>query len=301
MEIREGAGLDENRYDQNFLNWLNKWGNRILWLALIALGLYVGNQWLGKYQRGQVDKAFGELQEVMMLDPTPEAMLAVASKHGDTRGIGAMARLGAADQYLGAVRRGLVVGAILAPDGSLLTQDEVLSEEDRAFYLDQAEAQYRAVWEKTGGSGEMAIHAIGAGFGMAAVAETRGNVEQASEWYTNVETLAAEHGFTDVAAHAVEMREGLADLDLNPRLYRGEELATPAEPDPPSDADIQEMIRRFQEEGGLEQLGGDGALEDDGTDGGADPGDPGEGDENGSGGAEPDGPGGEDPPTDPGG
>ncbi len=252
MDIKERAGLEETKFDQNFLNWFNKWGNRILWLALIALGLYVGNQWFGKWQRAQIDKAFSEYQEVFTIDPTPEAMLAVASKHGGTRGIGSMARLAAADQYLSAVRQGLVVGAILAPDGTLLTQDDALSDEDRAFYLDQAQTQYQMVFDENSADSDLAIHAMGAGFGMAAVAESRGELEKAGEWYTRVEALAGEHGYTDVVTRAAEMRGALAELEVSPRLYARAELPEPPATQDPIDrfdnAQIQEILRQMQEE-----------------------------------------------------
>ena len=282
MDIKEGAGREESQYDQNFLNWLNKWGNRILWLVLIALGLYLGNQYFGKWQRAGVDRAYAELQDVR-LNPTPEALLAIASKHGDTRGIGHMARLAAADQYLERVRTGIVLGAVASPDGTLFSQDDALSDEDRTLYLDQAQTQYQTVYNDTSTKPDLAIHAMGAGFGMGAVAESRGEIDLAGEWYTNVETLATDQGFTDVALHAADMREALADLVLNPRLYQNSELPEPPAPVIPaqpdlSDIDIEQLIRDAQaglelgpdeggdvntEEGADDQSGTDGA--DDGT------------------------------------
>ncbi len=289
MDIKEGAGREESQYDQNFLNWLNKWGNRILWLVLIVLGLYLGNQYLGKWQRAGVDKAYAELNEVGIIDPTPEAFLAVATKHGDTRGIGHMARLSAGDGYLNAVRRGLVLGAVPSPDGTLLSQDDVLSEDDRTFYLEQAQTQYQTVYDDTSEKPDLALHAIGAGFGLASVAETRGELDAAAEWFTKVETLASDLGYIDVVEHAGEMREALADLELNPNLYSNSDLPEPpvqeTEPDF-SDLDLEQLLRDAQAEIGptLEGVGdGDATGEDGGEESSTEETDDGSGDGNDSG------------------
>lgn len=246
--IREGAGLEESRLNQDFLNWLNKWGNRLLWLALIALGLYVGNIQLGKMGKAKVDRAFAAYQEVLAVDPTPERLIEIAQQFPDTRAVATMARLQAADLYLQSVRRGLVPGATVGEDGSVLTNDDLLNEDRRAWSLDRAEELYRGVFEASEGDRGMVLHAIGAGFGLAAIAESRFAADAARQWYERVAALGEKFAFPEAAAEANARIERLGEIATMAPLYERAALPESARiTDPTSqNLDLQRLISELE-------------------------------------------------------
>lgn len=248
-DIREGAGLEESKLNEVFIDWLNKWGNRILWVALIVLALYVGNIQLTKWRKAKIDRAFQEYQEILALDPTPEALLDIAQRHGGARGVPTMARLQAADLYLESVRLGLVPGATVGDDGSVLTEEDLLSEDQKAWSLDRADGLYGEVFDASAEDLGKVIFAIDAAFGKAAVAETRFDRESARSWYERVIALGEAHGYDEAVSYARERIEALDDLTTMPVLYASADLPESARvsDDPLSGLNIDDLLRQAQE------------------------------------------------------
>jgi len=256
-DIREGAGLDESRLNEDFLRWLSTWGNRLLWLALIALGLYVGNQYWKKMQRARVDRAFSQFEQALAIDPTPDGLLAVAHEFSGTRGVAHMATLNAADLYLRGVRQGLTFNATVDADGQVLTEDDLLSDEDRAVYLDQADTLYRQVFDDTSGRASEAIHAISAGFGLAAVAETREDLQSARSWYEKIESIAQDNGLSEAGEKARAFAARLETLGEVPRLYRQADLPERAPQPGIGDVDLESLMRQIDAQQGGDATSGD--------------------------------------------
>ncbi len=289
-DIREGAGLEESKLNEVFIDWLNKWGNRILWVALIVLALYVGNIQLTKWRKAKIDRAFQEYQEILAIDPTPEALLDIAQRHEGARGVPTMARLQAADLYLESVRLGLVPGATVGEDGSVLTEEDLLSEDQKARSLDRADGLYGEVFDASVDDVGTVIFAIDAAFGKAAVAETRFDRESARSWYEHVIALGEAHGYDEAVSYARERIEALDDLTTMPVLYASADLPESARvnDDPLSGLNIDDLLRQAQESSESEAQslqepandqddGGDGSVSDDtpaddpGGDGGREP------------------------------
>ncbi|MCC6678480.1 MAG: hypothetical protein IT436_15200 [Phycisphaerales bacterium] len=241
QQIRERAGLEEARLNVEFIDFLRKWGPIVLTIAAIAAG---GQFVWTKLKTAKVDKinrAFDEYNKsAMTSNPSPLALKAVADEFNGVRGIGLMARLDAADAYLRSVRAGLKPGATLKPDGSVETKDDLLSEQDRATYLTEAEALYNAVLTETSASPDHVMMSVSALYGLAAVAESRQETDKAKVYY---EQIAAKVEGGPYAYHATVAKNRIAELPKLaqlPKLYTIAELpkikGVDPEPPPPAPA-----------------------------------------------------------------
>jgi len=230
-QIREGAGLEESKLNVEFIEWLRRWSTPLMMVAAITAAGYFLYQ---RYERGQlakVDRAFAELDSARST-ANPESLKAVATEYEGVRAVPVLARLAAADAYLQAARTGVKPGAALKQDGTVAPED-LLAEKDRDATLGEAQALYQQVLDKTQGDEREALHAIGAAFGLAAVAESRGQLDQAKQQYDRVVALADKGGY---GAQGEIAKKRASDLPSNPdasRLYVKAELPTPPMPPPP--------------------------------------------------------------------
>lgn len=229
-QIREGAGLEESKLNVEFIAFLQKWSTpMLLVVALVALG-FVAYQRLEKARIDKVNRAFDELNGALNNpNPKPELVAAVANDYEGVRGVPALARLAAADRYLELVRKGIKAGATIGQDGTV-TKDDLMTEEDRTKALGEAERLYQQVLDKNSGNNAKALHAFGAAYGLAAVAECRGDLETAKKFYEKAGELAKYAGFDEQESLAKKRIEGLASLASVPKLYTKEELPKPPEP-----------------------------------------------------------------------
>lgn len=210
-EIREGAGLVESRLNTAFIDWLRKWSTPILIVAAVALLGYMGWQKLQAARITRVNTAFSELAAASEgSNPSPDSLRRVADEFDGVRAVGHLARLSAADIYLEAVRRGIKVGR--ATTSEPLPED-LLTPEERDMYLREAEGLYEVVLAKAGGDADMAIHAAGAAFGLAAIEECRGATDAARSRYEAAKAIAEKAGMT---VHARIAEERIADLPTLP-------------------------------------------------------------------------------------
>lgn len=189
-QIRDRAGLEESRLNQDFIDWLSVWGPRLLFLAVIVMGGYWGYRKLDEMKRGKIDRAFADLEAARGRgNASPEALIAVATEFDGVKSVSTLARLEAADAYLDAVRRGVALGAQIKndevgrPTGELENPADELTPETRETYLTQAESLYAEVNASTGSNDAQFLMRLNALFGLAAVAESRGQTDKAKEWY----------------------------------------------------------------------------------------------------------------------
>ncbi len=252
QQIKEGAGLDESRLNQDFIDLLRKWSTPVLLVGAIVAFSYFGYQRWQQYRISGVDMAFSVYEEVRTSgSPLPSQFAAVSAEYGDVRSLGLMADLDAADTCMLAVRRGVMPGlavlsdgAIVYPTGEVPEEDvkTLVDEADRESFLSQAESLYRSVIERTEDDEGKRIFAVGGAFGLVAVAEARGELDNARGLLERASALAEEAGFDAHVMIARTRLDSLAELAYPPLLYSADDLPTlhppePETPDEPADAD----------------------------------------------------------------
>lgn len=208
-QIRERAGLEEARLNQDFIEWLQRWGPWIVGTAAVAALSYAG--WT-RYQQHitlKEDRAFEEFEAARGSDnPSPESLLAVAEAHS-SGAVPVLARLAAADGWLDAVRRGVQPGATVNQDGTLANVEDALPEADRERLLARAAEQYQWVVDNTQAKPGQVVHTIAGLFGLAAVAESKGDNAGAQSAYERIASLAES---ASLPAYVKVARERIASL-----------------------------------------------------------------------------------------
>jgi hypothetical protein len=211
-QIRERAGLEEARLNEDFIEFLRKYGIWVLLLAAIAGGGTSAKRWWTTYNERKVDNAFSELEGARAGgdNASPESLAAVASEFGTIRSVGALARLDAADAYLSAVRRGVKAGAKVDREGKLESADDTLGADDRKAYLAKAADLYQKVLDDSQADAGKKLLTLNAIFGLAAVAESNRDFDKAKGFYSQVEKAAEGSMYS---AHGLVAKERIAKLD----------------------------------------------------------------------------------------
>lgn len=215
-QIKEGAGLEESRINQEFVDFLNKWSTPVLVLIVIISGGWWAYQRYRVAQTEKVNAAFSELTALTSADnPNPESLAGLAETYAGVRSVPMLAKLRAADVYLASVQRGVALGAELGPDGTPTEEGGLLTDEDRQFNLERAERLYRQVLDETRGTAGKSLLALNAAGGLAVVMESRGDLDAARAMYNDAIAIADEHGFGAISA---VMSQRLEELDSIPEL-----------------------------------------------------------------------------------
>jgi len=225
QQIRERAGLEESRLNQDFIDFISKYGTPMLVvLALVAAG-YWGWDKFEKNERTKIDEAFAQFTSTSESpNPSPESLKGIADEFGKVKAVGVLAKLEAADAYMRAVRRGVQSGKELKQDGSLDKPEDALSDSERTEYLNQAGELYKAVYEQCGSNQSRMPLTLGALFGLAAVAESKQEYDAAKARYEEIVRLTQDNTFSRdalIAKHRIEQLGALKDL---PKLYAKTEL-----------------------------------------------------------------------------
>jgi len=237
QQIKAGAGLEESRINEDFKEFLEKWGTWLLLAVAVAFGSLWGFQKLEERRIAKVNDAFAAYEAASgSANPSPEALVRVAEEYEGVRAVSELARLRSADIYLHAARSGLRPGAEYTPEGELASEDDLLSADRIGQYLDQAQALFGQVFENAEASGS--VLAIDAAFGLGAVGESKGDEVIAKRGYEAARDSATKHGRPILARVATERLDAIsggipelitlhADADL-PELPR----YVPPTPDP---------------------------------------------------------------------
>src|SRR4051812_13198792 len=107
-QIRERAGLEESRLNQEFIEWLRKWGTPIMLVVAVVAAAYALKDRWNKAADNKIDQGWQELEAVKQGgNVSPDALISLASDYEGVAAISPMARLEAADAYLDALRRGI--------------------------------------------------------------------------------------------------------------------------------------------------------------------------------------------------
>ncbi len=221
--LKEGAGLEESRLNTEFIDFLRKWSTPVLMVIAAVAGSYF---LYGKYQVSRdaaMARAFADL-DAAVVSRNPGSLIRVAEEQSGKAAVPLLARLAAADLYLESSRTGVPAGIALEPSGSLPEGTTLLTADERTAQLGKAAAEYEAVFAAAGRDDGMAIHAISALFGLASVAESRGDMAKARERYTQLIDLAKRVGFVREAAAAQKRIDTLPSLETMPRIFTQNDL-----------------------------------------------------------------------------
>lgn len=233
QQIKEGAGLEESRLNTEFIDFVQRWGGPFLILCAVVMAGWAGWNWWQKRQSQQVDDAFAQYEaQIAGGNPSPEALKAVAEEFEGVGSVSMLARLDAADVYTGSIRSGVKAGVTLNPDGTPASPDDVLSEEDRARLLEQATALYQRVFDSASAATGKGLLAIRAGFGLAAMAECRGDIAAARGFYERVVQIGEANAFANHVALAKARLGGLEAVATPVALLAQADL--PVRPAPPA-------------------------------------------------------------------
>jgi hypothetical protein len=213
-KIREGAGLEDSRINQEFIDFLNKWSTPFCILLLVAAGVYWGLNYLERQRIARVDQAFSEYEAVIADgNPSPNSLQSIAGE-AEKNGIGSvaeLARLREVDIYLGAFAIGLEPGAQLDPETqSVVNENDILSDERRQQYLTFAETTAKQVLGSSEGDEGKAIFAMQALSRLASVEESRDQFEAARAYYERLGTLAEAQRYSPMKTYADNR---IAELD----------------------------------------------------------------------------------------
>lgn len=218
-QVRVGAGLEESRLNQEFLDFLQKWSTP----ALVVLAVLAGGYWFYNKRvqetENRDDAGFRELDQLLASgDPSPDSLEQIAREYPKTGTVAPRARLEAADAKMLSVVTGIRPGAKLKPDGSLEDAADQLTDKDRDAMLAQAQGLYTQVKSDVEGNAAARPLAIGAMFGLAAVAESKGDLAQARQRYEEIVKFTDQTPFESKGVLAKRRIEGLGKLEKLPPL-----------------------------------------------------------------------------------
>ncbi len=231
-DIKEGAGLEESKLNQEFIDFLKKYLTPALAvIAAISLA-YVGWDRFKKYREGQVDKAW-EGFEAASASRNPDGLLAVASENSSEPGVPLLARAEAADLLLQSAISGLAPGAEVDPEGKVKNPDDLLTPERRTEQYKRAGEEYQKVVDAAGTRSELVLHRLRGLFGLAAVDESQGKFDVAKERYQQIMQVAKEADLPGLEGAAKKLLETLDEAKTGPRVVSDAQVVTKPPPPPP--------------------------------------------------------------------
>ncbi|NBX35931.1 MAG: hypothetical protein EBR10_01730 [Planctomycetes bacterium] len=178
------SDLTESRINDDFLYWLKNSGPNWLLAVLVVLCLAMGWNWWKNKQGQARDAAWSELSDADI----PASLRDVAAKHGDVDGVASLALLSAADRYLQSVVSGQRF------DREASAADAAVTPELRREWLLEARTLYSEVLARAEASNDAnaVSFEVAALFGLAAVAESRGEVDTAKSSLERIDSKTSE-------------------------------------------------------------------------------------------------------------
>lgn len=231
-ELKEGAGREESRINEDFIEFLQKWSTpALLVLAAVAVAYWGWNQYKAM-QVAKVNRATAAYTSATLEDAAnPDTLGNIAEEFGGVRSFGLLARLDLADVYVFAVQRGLAPGVEYSADAELVEGD-VLDEGARAMYLERATGLYQEVYDKASVVAGKEPLAIEAAFGLAAAAQMRDDPEGARTHLSNAGSLADKIGYEALSIVASRRAAKIAEAGPRKALYEAGALPPLPEPEP---------------------------------------------------------------------
>lgn len=195
------SDLTDSRLNYEFVDWLKTKGLNWLLAILLVICAYLAWDLWSRREADRRDQAWADLTAATM----PEALEAVAGDHEEIDSVSSLALLSAGDVYLSSVRTGLRPGLTAADENS------ALDAEGRTEMLDNADRLYAEVIERNEGTDGFATKpiTISALYGRAAVAESRGDVEEARASLKHIARIA----MPEYPGVATQAEARIEDLD----------------------------------------------------------------------------------------
>ncbi|HZW07192.1 MAG TPA: hypothetical protein VFF65_08705, partial [Phycisphaerales bacterium] len=220
-DIKVGAGLEESRYNVEFIDFLRKWGPTAMLVIAAAAMTFWGLQKYRENKEAKTGLAFGDVDQAMgggATDVNPDVLVRIAEDNEGQGSVPVLARLAAAEQWRSSAMKGYRPGAFDARTRTVLNQDDYLTREGRQEYLEKARQQYQWVVDQTAGNKAKATFTLTGLMGLAAVAETQMKPDEAKAAYTRAQALAEEAGFPEYAALAKTRLETVDKFTAPPVL-----------------------------------------------------------------------------------
>ncbi|MAJ45773.1 MAG: hypothetical protein CBC35_00420, partial [Planctomycetes bacterium TMED75] len=217
----EQSDLGESQLNEEFVDWLKKWGNQILLVILVIALLGVGWQWLVRTKMETRDAAWATLDTAQL----PASLEEVAQNAKGVDSIAPLALIQAGDQYLRSVQTGTRF------DREATAEDFALDDDTRTLFLQRANALYSEAILAVGTDYERVfakkLLVISALFGQAAVAESREDSAEAKTLLGRIETIALPE-YPDLAAQAKARTESQAIVSTKVSFPLAADLPQPA-------------------------------------------------------------------------
>ncbi len=202
--IKEGAGLEDSRVNQEFVDFLNKWSSPVLITLAVAALIWAGLQYLERQRIAKIDQAFSELDSATQGgNPSPASLRTIAAEYEGVRAVPELALLTTTELYLNAFVVGFEPGAQIDPQTGLpVDGEDVLDEAQRKVYLEQAGQLASQVLDLASSVEGKELLAMQAMSRLATVEEGKRNFDGAVSMYQRLEALAKESQYPAIAAFA---------------------------------------------------------------------------------------------------
>lgn len=215
--IVEGAGLEESRLNQDFIEWLRKWGTPILMIVVVVSGGYAAwNMW-ARFQERSHDEAYAQFHAAAVAG-SPDNLVVVAEQHRGKGAVYELALVEAADAYLASARTGV------RPGGSSDVPEDLLDDEQRASNLRRAGELYQTLVDAASQTRGHELHLLNGLFGLAAVAESTGDTAGAKAHLSRAAEVADRSLYPRIADVARDRIATLDTLTTVTRLYNQAEV-----------------------------------------------------------------------------
>jgi len=141
-KVESGAGLQESRLNEDFIDLVKKHGTKVLLVLLVIMLTYVGWQRYKQWQEDLTDQAFSDLDNAAR---TPNVLLSVASQWDGRGSVWEIATLRAARAYLDSARTRTEPGV----DPSTIPASDLLDDDRVRSMLNEANTLFESVLNRT--------------------------------------------------------------------------------------------------------------------------------------------------------
>lgn len=212
-QVVSGAGLQESRINTEFVDFLSKWGPRVLYIVLAVVLAFLGWQQWTRYQNRLTDQAFAAY-EAQIASRSPDLLIQVAQEHASRPAVWSLATRDAANLLMDSVIRGTVPGA----DPFAPKPEDRLTEEKRADFLARAESLYRDVVDRNSNGKGQLIFAEQARWGLASALLSQGKIDEGRQALEQFVASAEAGSLDNLAAFGRARLARLADAGNPPRI-----------------------------------------------------------------------------------
>ena len=242
-QIREGAGLEDSRLNEEFVEFLKKWSSPVLIVLACASLAWAGMQYLERKKVEKLNTAFAQLDETTQGgNPSPSSLKTVAEEYKGVGSVSAIALLATTDIYINASVSGIDPSGEIDP---LTNQPVMLDADQRKVYLDEAGKTANEVLAMTRDVAGKELLAMQAMSRLASINEGKGDFDGAKAMYESLASAAASAQFPSIANMANARIANLDSIKDLPALPSNADLVPlPGELGPTA---VDREIQRFNE------------------------------------------------------